>query len=646
MRFSSRRSVLHAIGAAAGLLVLPNLTLAAPGGGAQRRPNIVFFLVDDMGWMDSTVYGSRYYETPNMERLAERGMRFTDAYAANPLCSPTRASILTGKYPARLEITTPAGHLPPLPDKPLLEDKLPPHHKTIFPRSRRFLPPGEFTIAEALRKAGYKTAHIGKWHLGVLPKHWPEAQGFELSFHGAPDPGPRSYFSPYQFPAGTVTDGPEGEYITDRVTDEALAFIEANKDRPFLLHLWHYAVHGPWGHKEEITRRFVGKKDPRGKQGNPIMASMLKSVDESLGRLLDKLDELRIADNTVIVFFSDNGGNVHSNTPGDRKRAPKGSRRWKLLQDWRRWAGDRPPTNNAPLRGGKAMIFEGGVREPMMVCWPGVVEPGSRCAEVVSSIDFYPTLLEIAGARPKPGQVVDGVSLMPLLTGKGKLDREAVFCHFPHGMGGKTPPATSVRKGPWKLIRSYETSPEFPDRYMLFHLEKDIGETNNLAAKMPERVEELDALISKFLDDTGALVPKPNPAYMPWAPSHLTTAKQGDGFLEITSDRRPHIHTREVRGIRGRITVRFRMRSDKGQGARVYWATTVHPQFSRERFKTFEPRRDGAWHEYAVEVQLEGPATGLRIDPSIEAGRASFDWIRVETPDGAVLRQWDFGGPA
>ena len=292
-----------------GLILLGAARLAGPSvaqaAAAKPRPNIVFFLVDDMGWMDCTVYGSRYYDTPNMERLAHRSMMFTDAYAANPLCSPTRASILTGKHPARLGITTPVCHLPPLPDQPLLAETGPPHRKMIIPRSRRFLPPGEYTIAEALRDAGYKTAHIGKWHLGIRPEHWPEAQGFDVSFHGAPDPGPRSYFSPYQFPTGTVTDGPKGEYITDRVTDEALSFLRANRDRPFLIHLWHYAVHGPWGHKEEITKRYAGKKDPRGKQDNPIMASMLKSVDESLGRVLDELDRLGVADNTDLPHSAD-----------------------------------------------------------------------------------------------------------------------------------------------------------------------------------------------------------------------------------------------------------------------------------------------------------------------------------------------------
>ncbi len=632
----------------AGLILVVMLTgaaHAAPPG--DRRPNIIFFLVDDMGWMDSTVYGSRYYETPNMERLASRGMMFTDAYAANPLCSPTRASILTGKWPARLRITTPACHLPPLPDQPLLPEKAAPHVKTIFPRSKRFLPPEELTIAEVLKRRGYRTAHIGKWHLGINEEHWPDKQGFDVTRHGTPDPGPPSYHSPYGFPRGTLKDGPPGEYITDRLTDEALAFIEANKKGPFLLHLWHYGVHGPWGHKEAITKRFADTKDPRGKQGNPIMASMLKSVDESLGRVMDKLDALGIADDTIILFFSDNGGNVHSNTASDRRRkAPKGSRRWKLLQDWRKWADHLPPTNNAPLRGGKATIFEGGYREPMLVCWPGVVKPGSTCSEPVVSVDFYPTLLEIVGAQPQPGQVLDGVSLVPLLKQTGSLNREAIFCHFPHSFGNRSPAATAVRKGDWKLIRVHDTNRTYPDRTMLCNLAEDIGETTNLAGKLPEKVKELDALIDGFLKETGALVPKPNPAYRVWGPSKETKAVETAGVLRISSDVRPFVQTREVPPLKGPFAVCFRLRMAEGTtSGRVYWATESKPGYARERFEAFKPSHDGQWKDYTVKLSVPDPLIGIRIDPSLRAARAEFDWIKIAAPDGKVLRTWDFAGP-
>jgi arylsulfatase A-like enzyme len=285
---------------------LLNCLCAVSTTAAERRPNVILFLVDDMGWMDCGAYGSKYYPTPHMDRFAGRALRFTDAYA-QPLCSPTRASLLTGKYSARHGITSATGHLPPQPPGfKFLPDSAPANRPLLSPESKNYLEPSEFTLAEALRAAGYRTAHIGKWHLGLTQPHWPEQQGFDVAFHCHPDPGPPgNYFSPYgvkpdgeprgQQRVGTITDGPPGEYIVDRLAAEAVKFIEANRDRPFFLNLWQYGVHGPWGHKSNYTQQFAGKTDPRGKQGNPIMASMLKSVDESFGRILDTLDRLQLA---------------------------------------------------------------------------------------------------------------------------------------------------------------------------------------------------------------------------------------------------------------------------------------------------------------------------------------------------------------
>ena len=653
MTTCSRRGFLRTLaGGMAGLsshVASKALGAAAP---AKRKPNIVFFLVDDMGWMDTTVNGSRYYETPNMERLAKQSMVFTNAYAANPLCSPTRASILTGKYPARLGFTTPGGHLPPLPPgTPLLPDKAPPSQKMILPISRRHLPPEEYTIAEALRDAGYRTGHFGKWHLGLNPEHWPNRQGFDVKFHGAPDPGPPSYHSPYGFKAGNATDGPEGEYIADRLTDEAIRFIEADRDKPFLLHLWHYSVHGPWGHKEEITKRFARKKDPRGKQANPIMASMLKSMDDSLGRILDKLDTLKLTDNTVFIVFSDNGGNVHSNTDTDGKAAKikEGHPKWPMIRSWRKYAGVQAPTNNAPLRGGKAMIYEGGVRVPMMVRWPGMVKAGSKCSELVSSIDFYPTMLAAAGAAPRKDHLVDGESLLPLLKQTDGWRREAIFCHFPHGMGDRAPASTSVRKGDWKLIRVYVTGAKFSDPFELYNLADDIGETTNLAAKHPEKVRELDALIERFLKDTGAVVPKPNPAYQPpaptlggWQPKVDGAAAIKDGALHVDSKTRPNLVTKDVPGAKGTLIVTLRMRSTGGQNAVVYWATPRERNFARERRVEINPPHDGEWHEHEAKFTIAAPLTGLRFDPSLIGCKAEIDWIRLCRQDGSVLKAWEF----
>jgi len=647
MSCQSRRHFLKSLGLGVAALAAPSLARSA----RRRKPNIVFFLVDDMGWMDSTVYGSQYYETPNMERLARRSMKFVNAYAANPLCSPTRASILTGKYPARLRITTPSCHLPPLPpDQPLLPETGPPNRKVLTPTSRRFLPPSEYTIAEALRDAGYRTCHIGKWHLGLRPEHWPNVQGFDVKFHGAPDPGPPSYHSPYGFKAGNVTPGPDGEYITDRVTDEALKFIEANRERPFLLHLWHYAVHGPWGHKEEVTKRFAAKKDPRGKQGNAIMASMLWSVDQSLGRLLDKLDELGIADDTVIVFFSDNGGNVHSNTDTDHKtaRIKPGHRRWPMIRDWRKYAGNRPPTNNAPLRGGKATIWEGGSREPLLVCWPGVVKPGSECDALVSSIDFYPTLLEIAGAKPKPGQVIDGVSLMPLLKGARKLAREAIFCHFPHSFGARSPAATWVRRGDWKLIRVYDTE-HFPEPRLLYNLRDDIGETTNLAAQHPALVKELDALIDRFLADTDALVPKPNPAYNPTAAAMARWVNRGcdaaiqDGILKLQCNGPNAFIANASFRHQGPAALRVRCRTKVPGKGKVQWRTADQKAFQEGHTVPFELPAGDDWAEAEARIPVKGTLVHIRLFPGVGKGGVEIDWIRLARPDGTATQTWQFG---
>src|SRR5436190_3835479 len=406
------------------------------------RPNIIVFLADDMGWMDCGAYGSQYYETPNIDRFAKRSMRFTDAYA-QPLCSPTRASLLSGKYSARHGITSASGHQPPQPaGHKFLPDTGPPTQAMLTPESKNYLEPAEYTLAEALHDAGYRTAHIGKWHLGLTQPYWPEQQGFDVAFHCHPDPGPPgNYFSPYgvkaegdprgQSRVGTISDGPVGEYIVDRLADEAVKFIASNRDRPFFLNLWNYGVHGPWGHKEAYTRAFSSKKDPRGEQGNPIMASMLRSVDECFGRILDALDRNGLADNTIVIFNSDNGGNVHSNTADDAKRAKKGET--PLAVDWRKWAGTQPPTNNTPLRDGKASLYEGGTRVPLMWVWPGRIQAGTTNDTVVGHIDLYPTLLDLVGVPKAPQQKIDGVSYAAVLKQTGTLNRQAFFNYFPHG---------------------------------------------------------------------------------------------------------------------------------------------------------------------------------------------------------------------
>jgi arylsulfatase A-like enzyme len=513
------------IALAAALFCLTFIHPLTPAPCADK-PNIVLFLVDDMGWMDSTPYGSKYYETPSMERLSRESMRFTNAYA-HPLCSPTRASILSGQYPSRHGVTSATGHQPPKPGGQARYPKsAPPTKPLVYAASRNHLDPGLITLPEVLREAGYRTGHFGKWHLGLNQENWPEKHGFEVAFHAQPSPGPpaSNYFSPYgvqetgapsnRRPVGTITDGPEGEYITDRLTDEALSFIETNSKKPFFLNLWHYGVHGPWGHKESYTAKFAKKTDPRGMQRNPVMASMLKSIDESLGRVLDKLDKLGLAENTIFIFYSDNGGNTHSNRDDTGRFGNLLKNRVPWALSYRKWAGKEYPTNNAPLREGKGRIYEGGQRVPLMVRWPGHIKPATTSPEIVAAIDLYPTLLDALKISKPARHIIDGESILPILQQQGTLRRKAYFTWFPHLV-----PAVSVRRGNLKLIRRFEPHPRYPETLELYNLEEDPGETRNLAAQLPAKVSELQRLIDGFVKETGALYPKPNPAYNPEAKS-------------------------------------------------------------------------------------------------------------------------------
>jgi len=647
------------------LLLVLGAVLGQPARGASR-PNVILFLVDDMGWMDCGVYGSKYYPTPHMDRFAARALRFTDAYA-QPLCSPTRASLLTGKYSARHGITSATGHQPPQPaGHKFLPESAPANRPLLAPESKNYLEPSEFTLAEALRAAGYRTAHIGKCHLGLTQPHWPEQQGFDVAFHCHPDPGPPgNYFSPYgvkpdgeprgQQRVGTITDGPPGEYIVDRVTDEAVKFIEASRDRPFFLNLWQYGVHGPWGHKEAYTRELAKLKDPRGQQGNPIMASMLRSVDESFGRILATLDRLRLTENTIIIFNSDNGGNVHSNVPDTAKTAKAEKNKSGALADWRKWAGDLPPTNNDPLRDGKGTLYEGGTRVPLMWAWAGRIQPG-LAHDVVGHIDLYPTVLELAGVPRPAQQKLDGVSYARVLRGEGRLDRAAFFNYFPHARNGG---GVWVRAGDWKLIRWFD--PATPRE--LFNLKDDLSEAKNLAAGQPAKVKELDALIDSFLKDTGATYPRPNPAFKVVA-SAPTTSPAGkkaaaplggwvpksskatirDGALVVEADgKNPFLGLTGLKHT-GPVTLSLRAKSVGGP-AKVQWRTAdqeTFPASGQVAEFTLPASADGA--EAKVALPVTGSLLHLRLHLPAQAGPVTLDWVELKPATGKPQR-WDFDQP-
>lgn len=442
--------------------------LRAAETAAGRKPNIVFILADDLGWRDVACNGSRYYETPHIDRLAAQGMRFTDAYSAAPMCVPTRASLLTGQSPARLNITEVTdwrkGKLKPQP----------------WDSS---LPLETTTIAEELKTRGYVCGHVGKWHVGKVEREWPEAHGFDLNVSGCNLGAPPSYFSPYQNPR--LKDGPAGEYLTDRLTDEALKFIADNKERPFLLHLWHYAPHVPIQAKEALIEKFRNKRAD-GLQDDPVYAAMMTSLDESVGRVLAALDQHGLADNTVVIFTSDNGG---------------------LDRRVKHHASGKPgPTCNAPLREGKGTLYEGGVRVPMIIRWRHV-KPGTVSSELICSWDIFPTLLAISGA-PANDPKIDGEDLRPILTGQGKLNRDFVAWHYPHYGNYHNPPAGAIRVGNWKLIEFFEDG-----RTELYDLAKDLSETHDLAAEQPAKVKELQGRLTVWQKTVGARLPVPNPDF-------------------------------------------------------------------------------------------------------------------------------------
>lgn len=596
---------------------------------ATSKPNVVLFLVDDMGWMDSGVYGSKYYETPNMDRFATTAMRFTDAYA-QPLCSPTRGSLLTGQYSARHGITTASGHQPPqAAGHQFLKETAAANVPMLLPESRNYLEPEQITLAEALKSAGYRTAHIGKWHLGLTRPHWPEQQGFDVAFHCHPDPGPPGeYFSPYGVTAegeprgkvkvGTITDGPKGEYIVDRQAAEAVKFIQSSKDGPFFLNLWCYGVHGPWGHKEDYTKAFMAKKDPTGRQGNPIMASMLKSVDECFGRILDELKSQGVLENTIIIFNSDNGGNTHSNTAASGRQSAN--------EDWQKWAGLQPPTMNTPLRDGKGTLYEGGTRVPLMWAWAGKIKPGSISGAVVGPVDLYPTVIDLLGIAKPEQQRFDGVSYAKVLKAEGELRRTAYFNYHPHA-GANRAGGVWARSGDFKLLRWFGN----PATHELYNLREDIGEANDLATQMPAKVKEMEALIDGFLADTAATYPRPNPAYKPVTPNATAAGRRtedpllgwkergckaavANGFISVQGTGgavAPFLGHAMARAT-GPAVVTLRVRSDTGGAGKIHSVPQMATNPS-EVFSTPFEIKAGDWQEVKVEITHQGLLGTMRV---------------------------------
>ncbi len=453
-------------------LVSPEVFTAGSTDAPGRPPNLVFILADDLGWTDLGCMGSKFYETPNLDRLARQGMVFTSFYA-NQNCAPTRAALVSGQYAPRTGIYT-VNSL----ERGREEDR-----RMRVPENQTRLPLDRVTIAQALKSAGYATALFGKWHLGDEGEYHPGKRGFDEAVVSA-----QRHFG---FSTSPAVEVPEGAYLADFLTDLALRFIEKNQDRPFFLYLSHFGVHAPYQAKAELIARYE-KKPPQGGHRSTVYAAMIESVDQSAGRILARLEELKLAERTLVIFSSDNGGvggYVTTEPPSERSGI----------------------TDNAPLRGGKGTLYEGGIRVPFLARWPGVVKSGSSCEAPCIHVDLFPTLLELAGAKAPPGQPLDGVSLAPLLKNPGaRLGREALYWHFPgylesyvHPRGWRTAPVGTIRAGDFKLLEFFEDG-----RLELYNLKDDLSETRNLAPALPEKARELRERLAAWRRSSGAPMPE------------------------------------------------------------------------------------------------------------------------------------------
>lgn len=634
------------------LALFITLALLKQSSFASDRPNVVLILADDLGWSDTTLFGTTsFYKTPNMERLAKRGMTFSRAYSSSPLCSPTRSAILTGLSPARTGLTTPNCHLPKVVLKATASESSSPIQMATQPNPVTRLDTKYYTLAEMFQDNGYTTAHFGKWHLGAEP-YSPLEHGFDIDVPHWPGPGPAgSYVAPWKFP--DFDPNVPREHIEDRMADEAVAFMEQNKSRPFFLNYWMFSVHAPFDAKQELIEEYRKVVNPNDPQRSPTYAAMIESMDDAVGTLLDTLDRLDLAKNTIIIFASDNGGNMYNEVDGTT------------------------PTSNTPLRGGKATMYEGGVRGPAIVAYPEVVKAGSRSDEIIQSSDFYPTLLEMLQVKPQPNQKFDGSSILPALKGK-KLERDSIFTYFPHspGVPDWLPPAVSVHHSDWKLIRIFYGTNENEHRYKLFNLKDDIGEKNNLATTNIDIVRRLDRLIDKFLEETNAVTPLPNPKfdntrYDPGleGKANLKGRKPGKGdnnrrrskpikgweaagtsqlsikdnqltLVSVGGD--PYFSHSLPKVIKeSPVTVRFTLTSNAAGKGQIFWQSPeVKPPYHRERSLPLKVIHDGEPHDYEVLIDSKHPISAIRIDPATAAGEIQIMKFDIVREQGEVLYSW------
>ena len=653
------------------LTLLPLLFVVATATAAEPPKNIVLILADDLGWSDTTLYGkTSLYETPNIQRLAVRGMTFSNAYAAAPICSPTRASILTGRNPARLGFTTPAGHVPEVRLDPIASENGPPHQKCTNVKSATRLDPSQPTLGQLLKDAGYATAHFGKWHLGLEP-YSPLEFGFDVDIPHWHGPGPKTgYLAPWNYP--NLEEKTPGEHIEDRMAEEAVAWLKKrDRTKPFYMNYWQFSVHAPFGAKPELIDRYRKTIDLDSAQRSSTYAAMVHSLDDAVGSLLDAFDAEGIADETVIVFYSDNGGNIHC---GLEETDASGENYITAI------------TSNRPLRGGKGNIREGGIRVPAVVVWPGVTEPGSRSDTRIQSTDLYPTILRMLDVKRPTDYVIDGVDFASALRGE-EMDRGPMFTLVPsHGNTPEwLPPAMAVHYGDWKLVRIFHYGEAGEHDYRLYNLREDIGEQHNLAATHPEMVRSLDRLIEEYIAEADVVVPLPNPNFDPakfdpsqigvqagglkmppgaasksndppatvttpqmlgWIAKGCDVSVQPDSLQIAAAGRQPFLANAKLRAT-GPVELRLRIRAGRNGTGRLQWRTEDQTGFPATGQTASFGVRGGDWQELSVPLAVEGRLVQLRLFPPVQKQPVEIDWIEIAPIGGndKDRQRWDFKQP-
>ena len=604
--------------------------------GDTRPPNVLLILADDLSWADVSMHGSRFHRTPHVDALAARGVRFSQAVSASPLCSPTRASILTGRDPARHGVTAPMGHLPEDVLVATLPEESWPDRRVVTPATANRIAHEHVTLAEAFGEAGYDTALFGKWHLGGGDHH-PSKHGFGHVRGGGPHAGPPSYYAP--FGIDDLPDAEDGAYLTDVLVDGAVEWLGSPRERPFFACLWFYNVHSPFQARADLREAALERLDPEDPQRAPTYAAMVQSLDDGVGRVLATLEAAGVLDDTLVVFTSDNGGNQYDTLYAELPDA---------------MGQGVPATRNLPFRGGKGMVTEGGIRVPLVFAWPRAVEAGTweagRVTEAfATSTDLYPTLLELAGLPARPEQVLDGFSLAAALRGDaGARDQQVVL--FPHDFPSSGQLAAgTLRWQDWKLVRTFAVADDGSDRDELFDLRADVREEVDRAAEEPAVLERLQGRMDAYFARTAAVLPRANPNFDPvterWqaGPDVVVSIETNDGIPEhvvesFAAD--PFVATPFGGPLVGRLALEFEVKGAPSGVMELFWTLRRDPALRRDRGVSIQVEADEDWQPVRIEFDTGGMLGALRLDPLTGEGAVRLRGLRLVNVGGDVVRDW------